>query len=252
VSALVGYLLRVALGDRLFVGLAGTRSVCAALAVFLGGTVLVEQREFAAVLVASGARLAVVLALVLFTCFHIRRAFDSREVDLLLSRPISRAGFVIAHAMMLTVCAMLLAALAGLTVAAIARPTPAAWGAWTLSVFLEGTIVALTALFFALALRSGVVSVLACLGLYLLGRMIGLLGGIAAAQSASGPLERALDHLVGLLALVLPRLDLLGRSAWLVHGIADPAALLPALLQGALYVVLLGAAASYDFGRRQL
>jgi hypothetical protein len=57
---------------------------------------------------------------------------------------------------------------------------------------------------------------------------------------------------VGLLALLLPRLDLLGHSAWLVHGIADPAALLPALLQGALYVVLLGAAASYDFGRRQL
>lgn len=251
-SALVRYLLRTALGDRLFAGLAGALLLCAALAAFLGSTVLVEQREFAAVLTASAARLAVVLALVLFTCFHVRRAFDSREVDLLLSRPVSRAAFVLAHALMLMLCALLMAALAGLTVAAIARPPLAAWGFWTLSVFLEATVVALAALFFALALRSGVVSVLACLGLYLLGRMIGLLGGIAAAQSAAGPLERTLDQLVGLLALVLPRLDLLGRSVWLVHGIGDPAALLPVLLQGVLYAVVLGAAASYDFSRRQL
>jgi hypothetical protein len=249
---LVGYLLRAALGERLFVGLAGTLLLCAALAVFLGGTVLVEQREFAAVLTASAARLAVVLALVLFTCFHIRRAFESREVDLLLSRPVSRADFVLAHALMLVLCAALMAALAGLAVAAIARPALAAWGWWTLSVFLEATIAALAALFFALTLRSGVASVLACLGLYLLGRMVGLLAGIAAAQSADGPLERALDHLVGLLALILPRLDLLGRGAWLVHGVADSGALLVALLQGALYAVVLAAAASLDFHRRQL
>ena len=167
---LVAYLVRAALGERLFAGLLGALLLSAALAAFLGSTVLVEQREFAAVLTASAARLAVVLALVLFTCFHIRRAFDSREVDLLLSRPVSRADFVLAHALMLILCAALLAALAGLTVAVIARPAPAAWGWWTLSVFLEATIVALAALFFALALRSGVTSALACLGLYLLGR----------------------------------------------------------------------------------
>jgi hypothetical protein len=249
---LVGYLLRSALGERLLVGLLGALLLCAALATFLGSTVLVEQREFAAVLTASATRLLVVLALTVFTCFHVRRAFESREVDLLLSRPISRAGFILAHAVMLILCAALLAALAGLVVAAIARPAPAAWAWWTLSLLLEATIVALAALFFALALRSAVTSVLACLGLYLLGRTIGLLGGIAAARSASGPLERVLDDLVGLLALVLPRLDLLGRSAWLVHGLADPGALLPALLQGVLYAVVLGAAAAYDFSRRQL
>ena len=249
---LVAYLVRAALGERLFAGVLGTLLLSAALAAFLASTVLVEQREFAAVLAASAARLAVVLALVLFTCFHIRRAFDSREVDLLLSRPVSRADFVLAHALMLILCAALLAALAGLTVGAIARPAPAAWAWWTLSVFLEATIVALAALFFALALQSGVTSALACLGLYLLGRMIGLLGGIAAAHGDAGPLERTLDHLVGLLALLLPRLDLLGRSVWLVHGVADPGALLTALLQGALYAVLLGAAASFDFSRRAL
>jgi hypothetical protein len=145
-----------------------------------------------------------------------------------------------------------MAALAGLGVGAIARVGAAAAGWWTLSLFVEGVIVAMAALFFALALPSAVASALACLGLYALGRMIGLLGAIAAAHGQSGPIAWSADQLVGVLALVLPRLDLLSRSVWLVHGVGDLAELGPALLQGALYVVLLAAAASFDFGRRQL
>ena len=250
--ALLNYLLRVALGERLLVTMVAALVASAALAAFLGSTALVEQREFAAVLTANAGRLVVVLALILFTCFHVRRAFDSREVDLLLARPVSRWDFVLAYVVMLILAAALMAALAGLAVGLIARPGLAALGWWTLSLFVEAMVVAVAALFFALALGSGVTSALACLGLYALGRLIGLLGGIAAAQGHAGPLERMLDQLVGLLALVLPRLDLLGRSAWLVHGISDPDQVATAVLQGALYVLLLGAAASFDFGRRQL
>ena len=150
------------------------------------------------------------------------------------------------------ICAALITALAGLTVGAIARPGLAAAGWWTLSLFVEGTLAAVAALFFALALRSAVTSALACLGLYALGRMIGLLGGIAAAGVDPGPVAWTLDRLVGLLALVLPRLDLLSQSDWLVHGVGDAARLGSALFQSALYVVLLGAAARFDFGRRPL
>ncbi len=249
---LVGYLVRAALGERLLVTLLATFGASAALAVFIGGTALVEQREFAAVLAANAARLVVVLTLVLFTCCHIRRAFEAGEVDLLLARPVSRSDFVLAHILTLVLCAALITALAGLTVGAIARPGLAAAGCWTLSLFVEGTLAAVAALFFALALRSAVTSALACLGLYALGRMIGLLGGIAAAEVDPGPVAWTLDQLVGLLTLVLPRLDLLSRSVWLVHGVGDAAGLGLALFQSALYVVLLGAATSFDFGRRPL
>ncbi len=98
---LLGYLLRMVLGERLLVTLLAALGVSAALALFLGGTALVEQREFAAVLAANAARLAVVLALVLFTCCHVRRAFEAGAVDLLLSRPISRRDFVLAHVLLL-------------------------------------------------------------------------------------------------------------------------------------------------------
>jgi hypothetical protein len=246
------YLLRSVLGARLVLGLALTMVASAALALFLGGTALVEQRQFAAVLTANAARIVVVLSLVLITCFHIRRAFEAREVDILLSRPIARRDFVLAHVLMLVLLAAAAAVLAGIAVAALARPTWAALACWTLSVFVEGTIVAVTALFLALMLTGGVASTLACLGFYVLGRMIGVLSGIAAAASHPGPIDGALDQVVAVLALVLPRLDLFGRSAWLVHGLGDETGVGLALLQGALYVLLLGAAASFDFGRRQL
>jgi hypothetical protein len=249
---LLGWLLGVALGERLLLTLLAALGASAALAVFLGSTALVEQREFAAVLAANAARLAVVLTLVLFTCVHLGRDFETGAVDLLLSRPVSRGEFVLAHVLLLILAAALMAALAGLVVGAIARPAPAAAGWWTLGLFVEGALMAVAALFFALALPSAATSALACLGLYALGRMIGLLGGIAAAHDHAGPLMWTLDRLVGLLALLVPRLDLLSRSAWLVHGVGDPAELGPALLQGGLYVILLGAAASVDFGRRQL
>ena len=54
---LLGYLLRVACGERLLMTVLATLGASAALAVFVGSTALVEQREFAAVLAANAARL---------------------------------------------------------------------------------------------------------------------------------------------------------------------------------------------------
>lgn len=250
---LFGYLLRAAIGRRFVVGLIAALLAATLLAAFLGSAALVERRAFAAVLGANAARLAVVLFLTLFTCFHVRRAFESREVELLLSRPVSRRDFVLAHVALLSLLAAAAALLAGISVAAVADAQ--AWASlawWTGSLFVEALLVGVAALFFALTLQSGVLSALAALGLYVLGRTIGLLAGIAAAQAGHGLWERVIDPLVGLLALVVPRLDLLARSAWLVHGAADDAGLAAALVQNLVYVVLLAAAASFDFARRQL
>ena len=250
---LIAYLLRSALGDRLLAVLALAILAGAALAAFVGSTALVEKGELATVYAATAGRFVVVVCLVLFTCFHVRRTFDSREVDLLLSRPVSRFGFVLAEVATLVLLAGIGAALAGLAVAAAGRPEAAALALWTLSLMVEAAIVATAALFFALMLSSGVAAALACLGFYVLARLIGLLGGIAAAHGRSGPAGWLVDQAVLLLGLVLPRFDLLARTSWLVHGIdGDIGGLGLIFAQGALYLVLLGAAACIDFERRAL
>jgi hypothetical protein len=250
---LIAYLLRSAGATRLLAVLALAIVAGAALAAFLGSTALVEQSELATVYAATAGRYAVVLSLVLFTCFHVRRAFESREVDLLLSRPVSRFGFVLAEVATLVLLAGAGAALAGIAVAAAGRPAPAALGLWTSSLMVEAAIAATAALFFALTLSRGVAAALACLGFYLLSRMIGLLGEIAGAHGGSGPQGWLADQAVLLLGLVLPRLDLFARTSWLVHGAGDDAAgLCLIFVQGSVYLVLLTAAAGIDFERRAL
>src|SRR5919108_1474548 len=125
---LVAYLLRSACADRLLAVLALAIVAGAALAGFLGSTALVEQGELATVYAATAGRYAVVASLVLFTCFHLRRAFESREVDLLLSRPVSRFGFVLAEVATLVLLAGVGAVLAGVPGAAGGRPQAAAPG----------------------------------------------------------------------------------------------------------------------------
>jgi ABC-type transport system involved in multi-copper enzyme maturation permease subunit len=250
---LVAYLLRSACADRLLAVLALAIVAGAALAGFLGSTALVEQSELAMVYAATAGRHAVVAALVLFTCFHLRRAFESREVDLLLSRPVSRFGFVLAEVATLVLLAGVGAVLAGIAVAASGRPEPAALGLWTSSLMVEAAIAATAALFFALALTSGVAAALAGLGFYVLSRMIGLLGELAGAQGGSGPQGWLADQAVFLLGLALPRLDLFARTSWLVHGGGEDAAGLGLIFaQGLVYLVLLTAAAGIDFERRAL
>ena len=250
---LIAYLLRSAIGDRLLAVLVLAILAGAALAAFVGSTALVEKAELTTVYAAAAGRFVVVVCLVLFTCFHVRRTFDSREIDLLLSRPVSRFGFVLAEVATLVLLAGIGAALAGLAVAAAGRPEAAALALWTLSLLVEAAIAATAALFFALMLSSGVAAALACLGFYVLARLIGLLGGIAAAHGRSGPAGWLVDQAVLLLGLVLPRFDLLARTSWLVHGMdGDMGGLGLIFAQGALYLVLLSAAACVDFERRAL
>jgi hypothetical protein len=249
---LIAYLLRSALGDRLLIVLAVTTVAGAAIAMFLGSTALVEKSELTTVYAATAGRFAVVFCLVLFTCFHVRRTFDTREVDLLLSRPISRFGFVLAEVATLILLAGLGAALAGIAVGAAGRPELAALGLWTASLMVEAAIAATAALFFALMLRSGVASALACLGFYALSRLMGVLCGIAATHGLSGPLGWVADQVVFLLGLVLPRLDLLAPTSWLVHGAGDTAGLGLIFAQGVVYLILLAALACVDFERRAL
>ena len=147
----------------------------------------------------------------------------------------------------------LLAVLAGISVAASGRPEPAALGLWTSSLMVEAAIAATAALLFALVLSSVVAAALACLGFYVLSRMIGLLGELAGAHGGSGPEGWLADQAVFLLGLVLPRVDLLARTSWLVHGAGDDAAALGLIFaQGLVYLVLLTAAAGIDFERRAL
>lgn len=248
---LMGYVLKASLRDRLIVSLIVLIAVGTSLAVFVGSSAVVEKARFAAVFAASGLRFSGVAGLALFTVFYIRRAFDTKDVEFLLARPVSRGAFLLSHAAAFSLLAALLAAAVTLAVATLMPPggghALALWGA---SLATEFIIVSNAALFFSMILGSAVSGVLATAGLYVLARLMGELLG-ALVMAAQMPLFPVLSAAMKTVSVIVPRLDLMGQTSWLLYGAEGGIGFSFITAQGIIYSALLVTAALVDLTRRQ-
>jgi hypothetical protein len=249
---LVRYVLMAALRDRLLLSLILLALVGAALSIFLGSSALIEYEQFGMVFAAGGLRFAGVAGLVLFIAFHMRRSFDSKDVEFLLSRPIGRNAFIFSHAFAFSILAGVVAAAVSLAVMAV---NPGGIGTghflWIFSIVIEFIIMANAALFFSMVVTSAAGSALAVFGLYVLARLMGQLIGIASIGLGGFALP-FLQSTMNIIAMVVPRLDLMGQTSWLVYpDSAGDVGFGFMLVQGVLYSALLICAALVDLRRRQ-
>jgi hypothetical protein len=124
---------------------------------------------------------------------------------------------------------------------------------WGVSLALEGALVAAAALFFAMTLPSLVSAIGATVGLYLLARAMPAIQAMAAApmpeENWAGRLARGA---VDALAFLLPRLDAVTRTEWLLYDAPAAGAYAAAIGGLVLYMVLLVAAGLFDFHRRNV
>jgi hypothetical protein len=170
-------------------------------------------------------------------------------MELALSLPLSRAAQYLGRLAGFVACAIVLAAVFALPLLAWAPPGAAAL--WALSLACEAALVAAAALFFAMTLAQLVPAIAATAGLYLLARSIAAIQAIAAGPLAEDTLaQRAARVAVDGVALLLPRLDAVTRSEWLLYGAPAAGTYLAGLAGLALYGSLLVAAGLFDFHRR--
>lgn len=267
---LVCYVLTAALRDRLLITLLLMIAAGAGLGVFLGAAAVTEQESFSTVFGAGGLRFLGVAGVVLFVCFYMRRAFDSKDVEFMLSRPVSRLSYLFSHAFAFVLLASAIAAAVTFILLLTGKPNLAGLLVWGASVAGEYAVMAVAALFFSIVLSSAAGSALATFGLYALARMIGILIGIAR-HPAENILFAVLNNVVELVSILVPRLDLMGQTSWLVYGVegagglalrgdaghlaAAASAALGAggfvAVQSVLFVALLLLASAYDFIRRE-
>lgn len=249
---LIRYVLMAALRDRLILSLGVLVAVGAALSVFLGSGAFIESSQFALVFTAGGLRLAGAAGLVLFVIFYMRRSFENKDVEFLLSRPISRTSFILSHAIAFSVLAVFLAAMIGVAVCAVVvQAVGPGHGLWIFSLMMEYVLIVNAALFFAMVLQSASSGAMAVLGLYILSRLMGQLLGIASVGDAS-PISPLLNGTMNIISMIVPRIDLMTQTSWLVYpdsnteiGVGFIAA------QGFVYTGLLICAALIDLRRRQ-
>lgn len=223
----------------------------AGLAAFLAQVAVTENRALQAAIVAAFLRVCAVFLIAVHVASSTRREIDDKGLELMLALPLERSthylGRLAGHACTAAAIA------AAFSLPLLVWAPPAAVALWGLSLALEAVLVGAAALFFAMALAQLVSAIASVAGLYLLARTIGAIQAIA-----SGPLaeDSFLDRLarwsVDAVALVLPRLDAVTRTEWLLYG--GPAWPQVAQVLGALalYALLLAAAGLFDFYRRNL
>src|SRR3954468_15447655 len=228
---------------------AATMVAAVALGGFLAQVAITEGRALETAVVAALLRACAVFVIAAQVIASVRREIDDRRLEAALALPLSRGTQYLGRLAGFGLCSILLAALFALPL--LLWTAPAAVAGWALSLALELVLVAAAALFFAMSLASLVPALAATAGLYLLARSMSAMQAIASGPLAEqSTLHQLARQAIDAVALLLPALDRVTRTEWLLYGLPDTRTYLAALGGLAVYVALLAAAGVFDFQRR--
>ncbi|MCB2082245.1 MAG: hypothetical protein KDD76_06365 [Rickettsiales bacterium] len=219
---------------------------------FLADTAVVEQRQMELAYMAGSIRAILVLGLIVFICYHVRRSFENKEVDVLLSRPITRETFVFSYWLGFALVALLLVLPMVAGIGWLLHLNMPGLMQWSLTLLLELWIVVAFGLFCSLILKSSVISVLLTIGFYIISRMMGFFLYVFERESEEiKTMMDAFREALRLIYYIVPRLDMNAKSNWLIYGIGSETHLILPVAQAVVYVPLILLMAIYDFRRQQ-
>ena len=220
-----------------------------ALAAFLSEAAITEGRSLQLSVLAAVLRAAAVFLVAAQVASSTLRELNDKGMELMLSLPLGRSTHYLGRLAGFSASAVALAAL--FSAALLPWAAPGAVALWGVSLACEAALVAAAALFFAMTLAQLVPAIAATAGLYLLARSIAAIQAIAAGPLAADSLVTRLAGLaVDGVALLLPRLDVVTRTEWLLYEPPPTGPYALALGGLALYGALLVAAGLFDFHRR--
>jgi len=252
-NSILKYIILTAIRDRLYFGLFAILIAAFGISVLLGDTALSEKTQMTIVYIAGSSRMIFVIGMVLFTCFHIRRSFDNKEVEFILSKPISRHKFIFTYLLGFILVALMILLPLFLVLLIIAT-NKIGLIFWSLSIIFEMLIIITFSILAALILKSAVSAVLASLGFYVISRMMGffvLTIKLPETIADVNSFQRIMHAFLKILSFVFPRLDLFAKSDWLIYGISNYSGIMVITIQSLIYIPLMIFMAFFDFKRKQ-
>jgi ABC-type Na+ efflux pump permease subunit len=219
------------------------------LAQFLQQVAITESREIQTAVLAALLRVSAAFLVATLVISGTAREVSDKVTELLLSLPVNRSRYVLGKLLGYGAVAALLACAFAAPLAFYARS--AAVLAWAASLTGELLIIAVLSMFCVLTLTRTLPALAAVAAFYLLARSMSAIQTIA--YGAPGPAslaDRAMTRGAEAVALVLPPLDRMTQTDWLLHGAPGAGALAALMAQAALYVALIGAAALFDLYRK--
>lgn len=247
------YALKASIRDKLILAMILALAITCSLSIFMGSNAVTEQDQFSTVFAASGVRMVTILGLVVFVVFFIRRSFEAKDIEFLLSRPLSRVQFIASYALAFTVLSLTMAGAETLSLYILSgQKIGAGLSYWAVSILIENTVMVMAALFFAMILSSAATASMACFGLYALARMMGqILGALDAGVAKTLPFADLLGGVMQAVSIIIPRLDLMAQTSWLIYGPENAVNFGFTLLQSIVFVFFVFAASCLDLIRRE-
>jgi ABC-type transport system involved in multi-copper enzyme maturation permease subunit len=250
IGAIARYTVLEAWRNRLTVLVVIAVALLTLLSLFARELAVTESARLQTAILASTLRVASVFLIALYILNGLTREFNDKVIELMLSLDLPRPGYLMGKFLGFAIVALAVATIATVPVAVLA-PAHAAL-AWGCSLALELLIITALSVFCITTFTQLLPAAAFVTAFYLLARSItaiqlmsgfGLLGADGFGQKASAVLADAL-------AIALPRMDAFTQTAWLVNDAGAQIALLSIVLQTAVYVGLLLAAAMFDLYRK--
>jgi len=219
------------------------------LAQFLNQVAITESREIQTALLAAPLRVAAVFMVAVFVITSMVRESNDKVTELLLSLPVPRSAYFFGKLAGYSMVCVILAVLSALPLALFANAQGLV--VWTVSLICELLIVTATSLFCVLSFAQVVPAFAAVAGFYLLSRSMAAMQVIAGAPLHDATLaDRVVNAVVGLIALILPGLDGMTQTTWLLGPTPTVGTLGSVVGQAGLYLVLICSAALFDLYRK--
>ena len=254
-KTLFKFILLTGLRDKLYLSLLIILVGAFGLSNLVGFSALAEETQMQTVYFSFLSRVIIVCGMMLFICFYINKEFEKKEIDFILSKPISRNTLILSYWTSFNLISLILVIPVVIIMAIFSHPNLLGLLWWTISVILELMLVSTFAIVSSLILGSAVVSVLATFSFYFICRMMGFfVYSISLPKNVNvvvGTWTDFAESLLKILSSVFPRLDLFGKSEWLIYGINNNGEISLILIQSLIYISLMLCIAFYDFRKKQ-
>lgn len=219
--------------------------------VFLGEIILHDRQTIQLLMVSGLYRILAVFVITLAVCTQLSREEQEGQLYQQLALPISRWQYCLGKTLGFFLLAAVTSLLLGLLTLPLAPVMAAAQ--WSLSLFLELTIVVTLSVLMSISLRRSLIAALAVFAFYTLARLLSTLSHIA-----DDPIfERTAFHhfmttLLWGLDAILPNLDRFTRAEWLAQGMTRLSDFLGLFAMSLTYSAALIFASMIDLTRRHL
>ncbi len=251
-KSIIKYTLLISLRNKLYLGVVFSLIACFFLGIFLGNTNLVEQAQSATAFIAGTSRIMVIFGIAVFVCINVAKMFDNKEIDFIITKPISRVQFILSFLVGYLISALMIVLPLILVLNLLANINLAGSLVWSLSLIFECLIVVCFAFLCSLILENSLLAILATIGFYILSRMMGFfVMSIAVPWEESVKNPTIYEYVLKFLSIIFPRLDLFTQSKWLIYGVENGLMVKIILIQALIYLPLLIFMSCYDISRKE-